>query len=118
MFDTIKQVITDAISGTAAAPYVNQYASVIDKVAADVAMHVSKQAEDLMEKAVSEFDLPADAVREAFVEAGLAVEREPEVVAEAGSDSNTEARLTAIESTLARLSAIAERAERSGYLRG
>lgn len=118
MFDTIKQVITDAISGTAAAPYVNQYASVIDKVAADVSTHVSKCSEDLMEKAVSEFDLPADAVREAFVEAGLAVEREPEVVAEAGTaDSNTEARLTAIETTLARLSAIAERAERSGYLR-
>lgn len=118
MFDSIKQVITDAVASTSAAPYARQYASVIDKVAADVATHVSKQGEDAIAAAVERHDLPEDEVRSLLVEFGLAVEREPEVVAEAGTaDSNTEARLTAIEQTLARLSSIAERAERSGYLR-
>jgi hypothetical protein len=118
MFDTIKQVITDAIAGTSAAPYASQYASVIDKVAADVATHISKCSEDVIAQAEAQ-ELDTDEVRRVLVEAGLAVEREPEVVAEAETtgDPMTEQRLTAIEQTLARLSAIAERAERSGYLR-
>ena len=120
MFDTIKQVVNDAIEGTAAAPYARQYASVIDKVAADVATHISKCGEDAIEAAVEKYDVPEDEARALLVDAGLAVEREPEVaVANDTTVVNVEVdrRLTAIEQTLTRLNALAERAERSGYLR-
>lgn len=117
MFDSIKQVIDDAITGTAAAPYARQYASVIDKVAADVATHVSKCGEDAISAAVEKYDIDEDEARALLVEAGLAVEREPEVTETPATDDGNEARFARIEETLARLSAIAERAERSGYLR-
>lgn len=116
MFDSIQQVINDSIASGAAAPYARQYSGVVDKVAADVAAHISKCSEDAIEAAVEKYEVDADDVRAILVDAGLAVEREPEV-AQAEGNSDVDARLTAIETTLARLSAVAERAERSGYLR-
>jgi len=119
MFDAIKQVITDSIASNGLAGIARPYQREIDAIVADVAAHVSKCGEDVIAQAEAQ-DFDADEVRRVLVEAGLAVEREPEPeVAETTttSDPMTEQRLTAIETTLARLSAIAERAERSGYLR-
>lgn len=117
MFDTFKTIITDALQGTSAAPYASQYSTVIDKVAADIATHVSKCSEDVIAQAEAA-DYDTDEVRRVLVEAGLAVEREPEVEVnvEVNDTNDIDVRLTAIETTLARLSAIADRAERSGYL--
>jgi hypothetical protein len=114
MYDTIQQVINDSVANGPASGYARQYSGVVDKVAADVSTHISKCGEDVIEAATAKWDVDADEVRAILVEAGLAVEREPEVEAPAAS-GDTEARLTAIEETLARLSRIAERAEQ--YLR-
>lgn len=114
MYDTLQQVINDSIATGPAAPYARQYSGVVDKVAADVATHVSKCGEDAITAATQRWDVDPDEVRAVLVEAGLAVEREPEVAAPV-ADGDTEARFTAIEETLARLTRIAERAEQ--YLR-
>ena len=114
MFDSIQQVINDSIASSRIGTLARPYQSEIDKVAADVAAHVSKCGEDAIEAAVAKWDVDADEVRAVLVEAGLAVEREPEVEAPAAS-GDTEARFAAIEETLARLTRIAERAEQ--YLR-
>lgn len=114
MYDTIQQVINDAIANTPAAGYARQYSGTVDKVAADVATHVSKCSEDLLGKA-DDLGIDEDDLRAALVEVGLAVEREPEVMPESTGDASIDARFERIESTLQRLSAIAERAEQ--YLR-
>jgi dTDP-4-amino-4,6-dideoxygalactose transaminase len=112
MYDTIRKVIEDAVTAAGYGSYASQYSRVIDAAAADVATHVSKCGEDVMTKLVTDDDMDADEVRALFVENGLAVEREPEVAA---SDTGMEARMTRIEEAIARLSAVAERAEQ--YLR-
>jgi hypothetical protein len=116
MYDAIQQVINDSIASGPASAYARQYSGVVDKVAADVSTHISKCGEDAIEAAVAKWDVDADEVRSLLVDAGLAVEREPETEVPAAS-GDTDRRLTAIEQTLARLSALAERAERSGLLR-
>lgn len=116
MYDALQQVINDSVASGPASAYARQYSSVIDKVAADVATHVSKCGEDAIEAATARWDVDADEVRAVLVEAGLAVEREPEVAESPSTgDATVDARLTAIEESIARLSRIAERAEQ--YLR-
>ena len=119
MFDAIKQVITDSIASNGLAGIASPYQREIDAIVADVAAHVSKCGEDAISAAAEKYDVDEDEARALLVEAGLAVEREPEPeVAEAtATDDGNESRFARIEETLARLTAIAERAERSGYLR-
>ena len=107
MYDSIREVVATAVAGSAAAPYASQYASVIDKVAADVATHVSKCGEDTIARLVGDDDLDEDATRALFVETGLAVEREPEVVAAAPS-GDMDARMSAMERKIDALVRLAE----------
>jgi hypothetical protein len=125
MFDTIKQVVTDSIEAQGGTTLARPYSRQIDAIVADICTHISKAGEDVITAAV-ENGIDEESARDVLVGAGLAVEREPEpepepevVVANDTTVVNVEvdARLTAIETTLARLSALAERAERSGYLR-
>lgn len=114
MYDTLQQVITDSVAAGPASAYARQYSGVVDKAAADVATHISKCSEDLLAQA-DDLGVDKDDLRAALVEVGLAVEREPEVMAESTGDAGIDARFERIESTLERLSRIAERAEQ--YLR-
>jgi len=108
MYDSIRQTINDSVASGPASAYARQYSGVIDKVAADVSAHVSKCGEDAIEAAVSKWDVDADEVRAILVDAGLAVEREPEVQASA-DDSDTTRRLATIETRLDALIRMAER---------
>lgn len=111
MFDTIKQVVTDSIEAQGGTALTRPYSRQIDAIVADICTHISKCGEDVIAQAQAN-EIDEDAVRAVLVEAGLAVEREPEV--EENHDGGefspelvdhvalgaVEARISAIEGTL------------------